>query len=61
MAKPKKKPPIGRPLLRGEKMTVTSLKLPPTQRDAYVAAAEAAGVTLGEWLRQAADEKLKRG
>ena len=57
-----KKPKVGRPSLGDAGLTrVISLKVSEAILPAWQAAAESQGVSLGEWLREAAELALARG
>jgi hypothetical protein len=53
------KRPVGRPRLGDEVGRPRSLIVPDEQWEAWTAAAHAEGVTLGAWIRDAAERKLK--
>ena len=62
MAAPSKTNPhgAGRNPRLGERASTLSLRLTPTERAAYQAAADRDGVTLGEWIRAACDAQLPK-
>lgn len=60
MSTTKKRPP-GRPRRAAAGTTTTGLRLTPAERARYEAAAEREGLSLGEWLRAAAELAIARG
>jgi hypothetical protein len=54
--------PVGRPSLAGVGPTARlEIRISPTDRDAWTAAADREGLTLSEWLRAAAELAIARG
>lgn len=60
MTEPTKRPP-GRPRRAADGTTTTGLRLTPAERARYDAAATREGLSLGEWLRAAAELAIARG
>ena len=59
---PRAKRQPGRPSLSGRGVAaLVQIKIAPTQRKAWIAAADAQDQTLSEWLREAGDLAVARG